>query len=70
MASRFPCGDRGPAEPCRDDGAGAQANVLALAVALGGVWAFGWHLVWQLRRLDTDDAPTACVCFAETAMPG
>jgi 4-hydroxybenzoate polyprenyltransferase len=22
---------------------------------MGGVWAFGWHLAWQLARLDTDD---------------
>jgi 4-hydroxybenzoate polyprenyltransferase len=30
-------------------------NPLQLAVALGGVWAFGWHLAWQLARLDTGD---------------
>jgi 4-hydroxybenzoate polyprenyltransferase len=30
-------------------------NPLQLAIALGGVWAFGWHLAWQLARLDTDD---------------
>ena len=29
-------------------------------VALAGVWAFGWHLVWQMRRLDVDD-PTSCM---------
>ncbi|WP_241741135.1 4-hydroxybenzoate octaprenyltransferase [Paragemmobacter straminiformis] len=29
---------------------------VALLVALLGVWAFGWHMVWQMRRLDTDDA--------------
>ena len=33
-----------------------SANPLQLVVALGGVWAFGWHLAWQLRRLDIDDA--------------
>lgn len=32
-----------------------QTNVLSLTVALAGVWAFGWHMVWQLRRLDIDD---------------
>lgn len=32
-------------------------TVLQLAVALGGAWAFGWHLTWQIRRLDTDDNP-------------
>jgi 4-hydroxybenzoate polyprenyltransferase len=30
-------------------------NVLALVVALAGPWAMGWHLAWQLRRLDIDD---------------
>ena len=34
--------------------------VLALVVALGGVWAFGWHMAWQLRRLDIDD-PDGCL---------
>lgn len=39
---------------------GAQVNVLALVVALGGVWAFGWHLAWQLKSLDIDD-PEKCM---------
>ncbi|MCL4188737.1 MAG: 4-hydroxybenzoate octaprenyltransferase [Rhodobacteraceae bacterium] len=33
---------------------------LALAAALAGVWAFGWHLHWQLRRLDTGE-PSVCL---------
>ncbi len=32
-------------------------NALALAVALGGPWAMGWHLAWQLRGFDADDGP-------------
>ena len=36
--------------------AGRGANPLALVVGLGGVWALGWHLAWQLTRLDTEDA--------------
>ena len=36
-----------------------SANVLQLVIALGGVWAFGWHLMWQLSRLDIDD-PEKC----------
>ena len=28
---------------------------LAMVVALGGPWAMGWHMVWQLRRMDMDD---------------
>jgi 4-hydroxybenzoate polyprenyltransferase len=37
-----------------------QGNPLALALALGGVWGFGWHLAWQLGRLDTED-PQSCM---------
>ncbi|MEO0485626.1 MAG: 4-hydroxybenzoate octaprenyltransferase [Pseudomonadota bacterium] len=33
-----------------------DASILALVIALGGPWALGWHLTWQLRRLDTSDA--------------
>ncbi|WP_394199488.1 4-hydroxybenzoate octaprenyltransferase [Litoreibacter albidus] len=32
-----------------------EANVMVLTLALCGAWAFGWHMVWQLRRLDTED---------------
>lgn len=31
-------------------------NVLSLAVALGGPWALGWHLSWQLIRFDPKDS--------------
>ncbi|SLN53879.1 4-hydroxybenzoate octaprenyltransferase [Pseudooctadecabacter jejudonensis] len=37
--------------------AGLNANALALVVALGGPWAMGWHLAWQLRTFDADDGP-------------
>ncbi len=37
-----------------------DGNPLALAVAIGGPWAFGWHLAWQLRSLDIDD-PENCM---------
>ena len=33
-----------------------QASVLALIIALGGPWAMGWHMAWQLRGLDIDDS--------------
>lgn len=36
------------------------ASPFALLLALLGVWAFGWHMVWQMRRLDTDD-PERCM---------
>lgn len=33
---------------------------LQLALALGGVWAFGWHMVRQMARLRVDD-PASCL---------
>ncbi len=36
------------------------ANGITLWIALGGVWAFGWHMLWQLRRLDVSD-PGSCL---------
>jgi 4-hydroxybenzoate polyprenyltransferase len=36
-----------------------DAGLLAMVAGLAGVWAFGWHLAWQLRRLDIDD-PESC----------
>ncbi len=39
------------------DGGAGRPSPLALALALGGPWAMGWHLAWQLRRFDPDDAP-------------
>lgn len=36
------------------------ADPLAMSLALGGAWAFGWHMVWQLGRLDTSD-PDSCL---------
>ena len=38
----------------------APERTLALAIALGGAWAFGWHLVWQLKSLDIDE-PDICL---------
>lgn len=35
-------------------------RVLALTLALAGVWGFGWHMAWQMRRLDMDD-PASCL---------
>ena len=35
-------------------------RILALLVAIAGVWGFGWHMTWQLRELDTED-PDICL---------
>jgi 4-hydroxybenzoate polyprenyltransferase len=39
-----------------------NASVIAMAISLAGVWAFGWHLAWQLRRLNIDD-PDNCLAL-------
>ncbi|MCR9124511.1 MAG: 4-hydroxybenzoate octaprenyltransferase [Rhodobacteraceae bacterium] len=44
-------------------GAGIEAPMLALALALAGPWAMGWHLTWQLRRLDLDDGQVLVTLF-------
>ncbi len=38
-------------------------NVLSLVLAFCGVWAFGWHLMWQLTRLDTEDHDRCLMLF-------
>ena len=40
-----------------------EARVLGFVVALGGVWAMGWHFAWQMRRLDLDDAASCLAVF-------
>jgi len=35
-------------------------NPMVLVLALGGVWGFGWHMTWQLSKLNTDD-PANCL---------
>ncbi len=37
-----------------------QHNLLVMVVALGGPWAFGWHMAWQMRLLDTEN-PDVCL---------
>jgi 4-hydroxybenzoate polyprenyltransferase len=40
-----------------------QAGIATVALALVGVWAFGWHMAWQLARLDADDPDTCLRLF-------
>ena len=39
-----------------------HASILKLVLALGGVWAFGGHLLWQLARLDIQN-PANCLAL-------
>lgn len=36
------------------------SGLMSMLVGLAGVWAFGWHMAWQLQRLREDD-PASCV---------
>jgi 4-hydroxybenzoate polyprenyltransferase len=36
---------------------------LAMVVALIGVWGFGGHMMWQMRRLNVDDPASCMVIF-------
>jgi 4-hydroxybenzoate polyprenyltransferase len=38
----------------------ADASILALVLAVAGVWGMGWHMLWQLQQLDIDD-PATCL---------
>lgn len=38
-------------------------NPMVMVVALAGPWAFGWHLAWQMRVLDIEDAQTCLRLF-------
>ncbi|MEL6884521.1 MAG: 4-hydroxybenzoate octaprenyltransferase [Pseudomonadota bacterium] len=40
-----------------------NASVLALVLALGGPWAMGWHMAWQLRGLDIEDSAKCLQLF-------
>ncbi|MBW7920554.1 MAG: 4-hydroxybenzoate octaprenyltransferase [Rubellimicrobium sp.] len=37
--------------------AARERSILALVLALGAPWAMGWHMTWQLVRLDLHDGP-------------
>jgi len=41
----------------------AQASPMALVVALGGPWAMGWHMVWQLRKVDIENPTRMMMLF-------
>ena len=47
-----------------------EANVLQLVIALGGVWAFGWHLMWQLSQLDIEDGERCRLLFLSNRNAG
>lgn len=38
-------------------------SILSLVIAIGGPWALGWHMTWQLQRFDPDDGPSLLRVF-------
>lgn len=50
--------------------AGLGGSVLALAIALGGPWAMGWHMALQLARFDPDDGPGLLATFRSNKVAG
>ena len=38
-------------------------SILSLVIACCGIWAMGWHLVWQLTRFDPDDNDRLLMLF-------
>jgi len=47
-----------------------HASFLALMLALIGPWAMGWHMVWQMRSLDIDNAETCLALFRSNRNAG
>jgi len=45
-------------------------SILSLLVALGGPWAMGWHLTWQLTKLDTSDTQGLLKLFRSNRQAG
>ena len=37
-----------------------QSGPVTLALGLAAPWGFGWHMLWQMRRLDIDN-PDVCL---------
>jgi len=41
----------------------ADINPIALVVSIFGIWGFGMHMTWQLRKLDIDDTKVCLQIF-------
>jgi 4-hydroxybenzoate polyprenyltransferase len=46
------------------------ADPITLSIALIGIWAFGWHMTWQIRRLDIDNPENCLKLFRESRDAG
>ncbi|KNG94672.1 4-hydroxybenzoate octaprenyltransferase [Pseudaestuariivita atlantica] len=43
--------------------AAPSGELLSLVIAIGGPWAMGWHMTWQMRQLDIDNPDTCLRLF-------
>ena len=50
--------------------AAPRGEIFVLVVALGGPWAMGWHMMFQLRRLKLDDADRLLELFRSNRNAG
>ncbi|MEL6681437.1 MAG: 4-hydroxybenzoate octaprenyltransferase [Pseudomonadota bacterium] len=41
----------------------SDRSILSLVIAIGGPWALGWHLTWQLGKFDPNDQDTLLKIF-------
>ncbi|MEO1638020.1 MAG: 4-hydroxybenzoate octaprenyltransferase [Pseudomonadota bacterium] len=48
----------------------SERSVLSLVIAIGGPWAMGWHLAWQLGRFDPDDGASLLRIFRSNRNAG
>ncbi|MFD1340907.1 4-hydroxybenzoate octaprenyltransferase [Litorisediminicola beolgyonensis] len=51
-------------------GAVPRGEIMALVLCLGGPWAMGWHMMWQLRRLKLDDGDRLLSLFRSNRNAG
>lgn len=47
-----------------------ERSILSLVIAIGGPWAMGWHMTWQLTRFDADDNDTLLRLFRSNRNAG
>ncbi len=47
-----------------------DATLFELLLGIAGAWAFGWHMAWQLARLDIGDGDTCLMLFRSNRNAG
>ena len=50
--------------------AAPSGDIFSLLLALGGPWAMGWHMLWQMRRLKLDDNDRLLALFRSNRNAG